>query len=308
MKWIEAKVFFESIHPQYDADLISNVFYEMKTNGVVVEEPDVEPEEGWGDDAIPTVQHHAISGYFPVNDLLEKRCKILKKKLSVLEQRNNIRCRLVFNQIKDEDWAHSWKKYFHPVKIGHRIVVKPSWEKYDSKTDEIVLEIDPGMAFGTGTHPTTKLCVRMLEKYLKPFDSFLDVGTGSGILMLAAEKLGASRIIGIDRDKTAVDVAGKNLNRNGIASYKFSLIIGNLVACIRGEFDIVAANILSEVIINLMDHIPEILSRKGIFICSGIIENNMAQITEKMTVRKWHIIDEKTNQGWGVIVAKPPTR
>lgn len=304
MKWMEAKVFFESDHPDWNAELISTIFNEMGTKGVVVEEPDIEPEEGWGDDAVTPVQYHAVSGYFPVNDLVENRCRILEKNLRILERRNNIRCRLVFSQIDEEDWAHSWKKYFHPVKIGQKIVIKPSWEKYDAKTGEIVLEIDPGMAFGTGTHPTTTLCIRMLEKYLESSDSFLDVGTGSGILMLAAEKLGASRIIGIDQDETAIQVAEKNLNQNGIAPYKFSLIIGNMVECIRGKYDIVAANILSEVIIKLLDRVPEILSPKGIFICSGIIENNMVRVTEKMTAEKWHIIDAKTIQGWGVIVAR----
>ncbi len=304
MKWLQAKVLFESDHPGWDTESISSIFNEMGTKGVVIDEPDIEPEEGWGDDAIKPAQYHAVSGYFPVNDLIEKRCRILRKNLKTLEQRNNFCYRLEFHQIDEQDWAHCWKQYFHPVKIGQKIVVKPSWEKYNATTDEIILEIDPGMAFGTGTHPTTALCVQMLEKYLKPSDSFLDVGTGSGILMLAAEKLGASRVLGIDQDETAVNVAQKNLNLNKIAPSKFSLITGNLVECIREKFDMIAANILSEVILRLLDDIPKNLHYEGIFIASGIIENNMIQITEKMTAGNWHIIDKKTNQGWGVIVAR----
>lgn len=303
MKWIEAKVFFECDEPSWATEIISNIFSELHTQGVVIEDPMSDPHEGWGIEAHKPPDYYAVTGYFPENHQTENRRQLLEEKLFKLNGQYNLRTKVAYQGIDEQDWANSWKKYFKPQKIGDRIVVKPTWHDYDPEPDEIILEIDPGMAFGTGTHPTTAMCVRMLEKYVKNGDIFLDVGTGSGILMLVAHRLGASRLLGTDRDEMAVTIACQNLIRNGVSAGKFNLIVADLVEGIRGKFHVVAANILSEVIILLLDNLFEVLSPGGLFIASGIIEENKDMVIKKMTEQGLEILDTDIREQWAVIVA-----
>jgi ribosomal protein L11 methyltransferase len=177
-------------------------------------------------------------------------------------------------------------------------VVKPSWRDYASSPVEIVIELDPGMAFGTGTHPTTALCVQLIERHLKSGDSFLDIGTGSGILMLAAAKLGAGRLCGGDRDGTAVRVAAENLRRNGVNRRSACLVQGSLAGPFKGRFDVVAANILTHVIIELLGDIPRLLKAGGVLICSGIIEQNKELVAGKMRGMGFEPVEILQKEGW----------
>ena len=190
MKWIEAKIAFD--HPDKDlaVDLISEVFYDFGLQGVVVDDPRIEPEEGWAEDVIGRPAHHAVNGYFPNDKRFEKRCKILEKKLLQFKEQLGLIYRISYKAVDEEDWAHAWKAYFWPQKIGRNMVVKPTWRDYRAESDEVVIELDPGMAFGTGTHPTTTMCISLIERYLAKDDLFLDIGTGSGILAIAAVRLG----------------------------------------------------------------------------------------------------------------------
>lgn len=304
MKWIEAKVVFESEDIEIAEDLIANIFYDFGLQGVVVEQPGLEPAEGWGDDAVEQPQHHSVSGFLPQNQLAQKRRQVLEDKLERIGLANHIKYRLFYNQIDEEDWAESWKEYFWPEKITDRIVVKPTWRTYDSDPNEIVIELDPGMAFGTGTHPTTSLCISMIEDYLQPGKSFLDVGTGSGILMVAAAKLGASKVWGIDIDEVAVEVAEKNLLQNRIEGSKFKVMTGNLVDLVDQRFDLVAANILSDVIITLLDSIKRVLAAGGTMICSGIIEAHKDDVLQKMKAVGLQPVDVRLKETWVAIAAK----
>ncbi len=297
MKWIEAKVIFDYKDKQLATDLISDVFYDFGLQGVVVEEPDVEPPEGWGEDAIKP-EHYAVIGYFPENEKSEERCQVLKERLARLEKEKGIICRIVYSDMNELDWAESWKAYFWPEKISANIVVKPAWREYSRGQDEIVLEIDPGMAFGTGTHPTTSLCVSMIEKYLKRGDFFLDVGTGSGILMIAAAKLGAGKVWGTDNDEVASDVARNNLMQNRIEKSMFKVMTGNLVDKMAERFDLVAANITSDAILTLLDDVKRVMADNGIFVCSGIIEENKDMVMEKMENLSFEIIEILTKENW----------
>ncbi len=297
MKWIEAKVIFDYKDKQLATDLISDVFYDFELQGVVVEEPDVEPPEGWGEDAIKP-EHYAVIGYFPENEKSEERCQVLKERLARLEKEKGIICRIVYSDMNELDWAESWKAYFWPEKISANIVVKPAWREYSRGQDEIVLEIDPGMAFGTGTHTTTSLCVSMIEKYLKRGDFFLDVGTGSGILMIAAAKLGAGKVWGTDNDEVASDVARNNLMQNRIEKSMFKVITGNLVDKMAERFDLVAANITSDAILTLLDDVKRVMADNGIFVCSGIIEENKDMVMEKMENLGFEIIEILTKKNW----------
>lgn len=305
MQWIEAKVIFDFHDKELAAELISDVFYEFGVKGLVIESPDVEPtEDDWADGVQQSPEHHAVIAYFPKNELIEERCSILEKELINLEKAHGIVSRVIYREMDEEDWSESWKEFFWPEKISENIVVKPTWREYAPSENEIVLEIDPGMAFGTGTHPTTALCIRMIEKYLKPGASFFDVGTGSGILMIAAAKLGSGYLLGTDKDEMAVEIAEKNLLLNNVKPEKFRVMTCNLAHGVTEQFDMIVANILSQVIVVLLDDVKNILAQDGIFICSGIIEENRDTVTEKMRALSFEISEIQSEQGWVAIVGK----
>jgi ribosomal protein L11 methyltransferase len=306
MKWIEAKVIFESSSPELAQDLISMIFYEFGLKGVSLEEPGMNPEEGWGDNAIEQPVHYSVSGFFPAEELPDSRKTDLMEKLSLLEKQNEILSKVLYREMDEEDWAESWKEYFWPEKITDTIVVKPTWREYKSTGRELIIEIDPGMAFGTGTHPTTALCIQMIEKYLKPGDTFLDIGTGSGILMVAAARLGAKPVWGIDNDSLAVKIAEENLVLNNIRKSGFHLVHGNLIDTIDRPFQVITANILSEVILTLLDHVKPVMSADGLLICSGIIEENAQTVITKMQSIGLDVLECREKEKWVAIAARLP--
>jgi len=297
MKWIQVKVIFDFEDKQLATDLIADIFYEQAITGLVVEDPDIEHPEDWGKDAI-TPDHYSVIGYLLHDEQSEKQLELIEKNLAGLENKNGIICKIVCSDVDESDWAHQWKAHFRPEKITENIVVKPTWSEYSGNHDEIILEIDPGMAFGTGIHPTTRMCMAMIEKYLKPGDSFLDVGTGSGILMVAAAKLGAGKVWGTDTDEVAVDVAGKNLMQNRIPTASFNVITGNLVEKVGARFDVVAANITSKSILLLLDDIKKVLVKNSIFICAGIIEEDKNKVIQKIENSGFEPIEILTKETW----------
>jgi ribosomal protein L11 methyltransferase len=304
MQWIEAKIVFN--HPDKDlaVDLISDVFYDFGLQGVVVEDPRIEPEEGWPEDVIGRPDHHTVTGYFADDNRIEQRCKILEEKLLHFKEKLGLIYRISYKKLDEEDWAHSWKAYFWPQKIGRNIVVKPTWRDYRADTGKIVIELDPGMAFGTGTHPTTTMCVALIESLLKKGDYFLDVGTGSGILLIAAAKLGAGRVCGIDNDRTAVDIAARNIKLNSVGTQQVRVICGDLVGRIREKYDIISANILSHVILVLLRDIRRVLKPGGVFICSGIVDKNEKQVVDAMENVGFEIIEISSKDEWVAIAGR----
>ena len=304
MKWIEAKVIFDHHDRKLAADLIADVFYDFGLQGVVVDDPDLKPEEDWAEDAVGRPTTPAITGYFHKDSQAGERCKTLEAKLAQLKEKFGFLCRISYKELDEQDWAHAWKAYFWPQKISSRMVVKPTWRDYQADHDDIVIELDPGMAFGTGTHPTTALCITMIEKYLSTANSFLDVGTGSGILMIAAAKLGADRLCGIDKDEMAVEVAAQNLQLNNINPKIFRLTTGNLVAEINESFSFVAANIFSHIILELLQDISRVLTEDGIFVCSGIIAENKQTVITAMENIGFEILETATQEEWVAIVGR----
>jgi ribosomal protein L11 methyltransferase len=285
-------------------DLIADVFYEFGLQGVVVEDPKIEPVEDWAEDAVGLPQYYAIAGYIHQDGQADACCRILEAKLGQLKTSHNLSCRLTYKEIDEQDWAHAWKAYFWPRKITPNIVVKPTWRDYQANDDDIVIELDPGMAFGTGTHPTTALCVGLIEKYLPRNSSFLDVGTGSGILMIAAEKLGAESLCGIDIDELAVDVAAENLKLNNVNPAKYSLKSGNLIDEIDESYGFITANIFSHVVVELLKDIKKVLSVGGIFVCSGIIDENKSSVISAMVEAGFEIFEVAAKEGWVAIAGR----
>ena len=309
MKWIKVKVVFDQsgnlpADSDLAVDLISDIFYDFGLPGVVVEDPAIEPEEDWAEDAIGRAERNAVVAYLPEDSQTEVRCRTLEKKLSYLKERSGLISHVSYKKRDEEDWAHAWKAYFWPRKIGRHLVVKPTWREYTPESDEIVIELDPGMAFGTGTHPTTSLCAALIEKYLKKGDHFLDVGTGSGILMIIAARLGADRVCGIDKDETAVNIAVANLKLNSINPRRFQVTTANLVDEIRDTYDLIAANIFTHVILDLLADIKRVLNPGGIFICSGIIEKNTDQVTGALRNIGFEIVQTAVQEEWAAITSK----
>ena len=304
MHWIEVKVSFHYSDPDLAADLIANLFYEFELQGVVIEDPELEPENGWAEDAVAQPGSHAVVGYFSKGFRIEKKCKQLEQKVEELKTRLGFTCRISYKELDEEDWAEAWKAFFWPQRISRTIVVKPTWREYSKEPDEVVIELDPGMAFGTGTHPTTALCIEMIETHLKPGDTFLDVGTGSGILMIAAAKLGAEMVCGVDRDEVAVAVAARNLTRNRINHQKFFVYTGNLVEGAQNSYDFIAANILTHVIVSLLDDVKTVIKPGGIFVGSGILEENQDIVVGKMKDVGFEIVEVAVKEQWVALAGR----
>lgn len=304
MKWIEVKVVFENQDRELACDLISDIFYSFGLQGVAVESTVADENADWADGAEKIPDADSVSAYFPKDGRFENSISKIRTELERLAAEPGIATRILFREMDEEDWAESWKEYFWPEKVGKNIVVKPTWRDYMPNPGEIVVEIDPGMAFGTGTHPTTSLCIQLIEKYLHTGDSVLDIGTGSGILLIAAGKLGAGNLQGIDNDPVAVDIARKNLVINHIGPERFTVTTGNLAEKVHQQFDVIIANILTDVILELLDSVPPLLCENGIFICSGIISENREKVTQKMERLGFEIAEVREKEGWAGIAGK----
>lgn len=202
-----------------------------------------------------------------------------------------------------EDWAENWKKYFKPINIGERLVIRPAWEPETVQNGRTELILEPGMAFGTGTHETTRLCLELLSKYTTEQSEILDVGTGSGILAVAGVLLGAKRALGVDIDELSVKTAKENAKLNGVAD-KTEFIAGNLTDKVGGRFNLVTANIVADVIMMLNEDILKFLSKDGIYIMSGIIDTRENDVLENLE-GKFEVLEILRERGWTAIAAKP---
>jgi ribosomal protein L11 methyltransferase len=238
--WKEIKVIVtsEAIEP------VSGIFYGLDVKGVAIEDPnDILTREqnplSWDFADINIFEYGdkaaVVKGYFSPEENIDIIIDYIKNKLTELRDfgisigEGNI----IVSEVSEEDWATSWKKYYKPVRLGERIVIKPTWEEYSPREDEMIIELDPGMAFGTGTHETTAMCVELLEKHVKRDDIIFDIGTGSGILAITSSKLGAKEVIGVDLDEIAVDTAKENVKTNGLTNIEIKH--GNLTDVISGK-------------------------------------------------------------------------
>ncbi len=303
MKWIEIKVLFKPERGILVEELIANAFENANTGGVAIERPDIEPAEGWDPGPVTKPEHYSVTGYIPAATNAEEKLKIIETGINALIKKG-IYCELAYSTIADEDWSEKWKEYFKPLKITDRLVVKPTWREYKALKDEDIIEIDPGMAFGTGTHATTDMCMQLMEKYFKKDSSFLDIGTVSGILMVAAYLFKASKMTGTDIDEIAIETAEKNLLLNKVNPGKFSLVKGNLSDTVNEKFDFVAANILAEIIVELLPEINQVIKIGGLFVCSGILEEKADMIVNKMEETGFSIIEVTKKDSWAAIAGK----
>lgn len=308
MKWAEISI--QTTHEA--ADMVANIFHDLGSSGVVIEDPELVNSYlrsgRWDYSDIPeetNTEVVVVKAYLPADEEFDVKLATFEERVQELvsyginKGSGITKCR----EIQDEDWESSWKEFFHSVKVGERIVIKPSWEEYTSLPNDLVIELDPGMAFGTGTHHTTAMCCRALEQVVKPGDVVFDVGTGSGILAVAAAKLGASKVQAVDLDSVAVRVAKENVDINDVGNV-VDVARGDLLTGITGQADIVIANIIATIVIQLLVDIPARLKDGGIFIASGIITERLSEVVAAMAGH--NLVVEKVIEegGWVAVVAR----
>jgi ribosomal protein L11 methyltransferase len=306
--WVEVKIVTtsEAVEP------VSGIFYGMDVKGVAIEDPKdiLNREQGpltWDFADLNILEYGGkaavVKGYFSEDDDIEKLSAYIEGKMNDLRDMGIDvgEGKVVVQVVKEEDWANNWKQYYKPTKIGDNIVIKPIWESYDGRENEIIVELDPGMAFGTGTHETTRMCILALEKYITPDSTVFDIGTGSGILAIAAAKMKAKEVIGVDLDPVAVDSAKENVTFNNLDNIE--ILEGNLMDVVKGKADIIVANIIAEVICILVEDVKKFLNKDGYFISSGIIKERRDMVVEKLQATGFEIIEEFTEGEWVCLVA-----
>lgn len=213
--------------------------------------------------------------------------------------------RVYTDSIKEEDWANNWKQYYKPTRIGKNIVIKPEWEDYEPSGDDIVIRMDPGMAFGTGSHETTSMCIANLEKYVDKDSTVFDIGCGSGILGIVAAKLGAKDVVGIDIDAVAVKVANENILMNGVQDIMLAME-GNLADDMdkNRKADIVVANIIADIVIILAKDVKNFLKEGGIFISSGIILAKVDEVVASLEENGFEVVSVEKKGEWACVIAR----
>lgn len=225
--------------------------------------------------------------------------------LAFLSERFNaegIKHKIVLSDCKEEDWRNNWKKYFHPMKVGKKLLIRPSWRDDFDAENRKVISIDPGLAFGTGGHETTRLCLEMCEKYLKKDDTVLDVGCGSGILSIASLLLGAKSAVGVDIDEVAVRTAKENAQVNGVSD-RYTAVCGSFTEKVSGKFDIVLANIVADAIMFLSKGVKDFMKPDTVYIMSGIIDTRAEEVKNSIS-EYFDIIEEHLDNGWVCLAAK----
>jgi ribosomal protein L11 methyltransferase len=311
MKWIEVniKTTTEAV------EAVSNILYEVGVGGVVIEDSnDLIIEENdigdWDyiDESLLEDKFDGaiVKGYLPEGEDLLDKIELIKANVEKIPQYNLDKGlgEVTTSEVYEEDWENAWKKYYKPKKIGDRIVIKPTWEDYEALPGDIVIELDPGMAFGTGTHETTIMCIQELEKYINKDSIVFDIGCGSGILSIASAKLGAYKVVGIDLDEVATTVSTRNVIINKVED-KVEIRKGNLMEVIHEKADIIVSNIIADVIMILASQIKDYLKEKGIFIASGIILEKVDEVLKNLNDNGLKILETRKMGDWVVIVSTP---
>ncbi|HLS35461.1 MAG TPA: 50S ribosomal protein L11 methyltransferase [Bacillota bacterium] len=310
MVWNEIK-----IHTTYEAiEPISNILQQFDISGISIKESiDKIKAHKTHQDKLYKLNKHEypetgvyVIFYLPKSTKTNMLLNEIKKEITKLQtfQIDLGEHKYFTSELKEEDWTNEWKKYYHSVKVTESIFITPIWEKHtQGNTSEIIVKLDPGLAFGTGTHPTTKLSIKGLEKYLHEGDRVIDVGCGSGVLSIVAAKLGAHSILSLDVDKQAVTSTKNNAKLNGVLS-KLTVQENDLLDGIKEQVDIIVSNILAEVILSFISDAYRLVKKDGYFITSGIIDEKEAEVSEALKHAGFHIKEIIYDENWVSIVAK----
>lgn len=305
MKWLEIAV---STTPE-GVEAVAEILNELGTGGVVIEDPAVlynlalekGPEEVAVEPGDLLPGFPSVKGYFPLKAEVGEKIEKLRNALSGLNLKQPPE--ITTREVQETDWANQWKKYYHTTEVGQRFVIKPSWEEFTAAPGKLLLEMDPGMAFGCGTHPSTVLCLLVLEELVRGGETVYDVGTGSGILAVAAARLGAARVLAVDTDGVAVKVARENIELNGVERV-VKVVQGNLLDSVKEPADIIIANIVADVIMELAPAAVSLLKPDGIFISSGIYLGREKDVQSALAVLGFSVLDRRREGDWTALTAR----
>lgn len=312
MDWMEIRV----LTTTQGADLISEMLMEAGSEGTMIEDKnDVaanqRPEGQWDiiDEAIAERigEDVKVTGYYPVDERLGDVIAHIRSELNRIA---NLKLDMPLGKLEmqtqslaNEDWAESWKKCFKPIRLGEHIVIRPGWTQYDAQPGDKVIEIDPGLAFGTGTHETTGMCAALIEKYVRPGQRVIDIGTGTGILAIAAAHMGAREVLATDLDAVAVRVAAQNAGINGFGEV-ITARCGDLLDVVDVSGDVVIANIIADVIVMLARPVRERIVDGGVFICSGIAVERREDVRRALLDADYELLDEPVKGEWAAFAAR----
>lgn len=307
MEWTEASIYTSS----EGVELLCGKLLELGISGFAVEDPrdfqefldETTPHWDYVDDSLMALKEAEtrVIVYLPQNSqgsemLAAVRAMVTQQKAADREKRMG-RLEISCGSLLEEDWENNWKQYYKPMRVGRRLVVVPCWEAYERKPEDVVLKLDPGMAFGTGAHATTRLCMELLEESVTPGCAMLDVGCGSGILAVCAVLLGAESAVGVDIDELAAKIAGENAALNGVSGCT-RFVQGDLTEKISGQYDVICANIVADVIIRLCPSIPAFLKPDGVFLASGIIDERSVEVERAIQASGLTVTGRREEGGW----------
>jgi ribosomal protein L11 methyltransferase len=303
MRWLELTV---DAHPEA-VESVSELLSRYAPGGVAIEEPIELIDEGQ-EYRVLTGQPVQVHAYLPIDGREEEaRQRVAEGLWHFASLGQHFVGELKTREVNEEDWENAWKDYFHVTHIGQRLVIRPSWRNYTPKNDEVVLELDPGMAFGTGLHPTTRMCLEQVEQRTRTGMRVHDVGTGSGILALAAARLGAASVYCIDNSSVAVESATANAAMNDLSD-RISVVLGVLdeteAARMAGQYDMVLVNIIAHVIGGMASQLAQVLAPGGLLIASGIIEARRPDAEPALLAAGLQLIDQAMIDDWIVLILR----
>ena len=302
MEWTDITI----IVPQKYADTAEAIATMVANGGIYIEDYSDLEQQAWEIAHVDLIEQDLLDQprdivkvhmYLAPDENLAEVLPLFRERLDA----SGIEYTLSTTGVEQEDWQNAWKKYYHAMDIGNRLAIVPGWEEY--QTDRTVITMDPGMAFGTGTHETTSLCLEVLDARVKGGERMLDIGTGSGILAIAALKLGAAEAEGVDIDPMCVRTAGENAQRNGVQD-RFKVLVGDLSDKASGVYNIITANIVASAILSLAPHVPALMADGAVFIASGIIDTRKEEVLEGLRAAGLDPFEVHEKRGWVCIVCR----
>ncbi|HPV05956.1 MAG TPA: 50S ribosomal protein L11 methyltransferase [Aggregatilineales bacterium] len=298
-EWVEVSVVVDG----EGAEAVAEAFHRYVHQGVVIEQ--LFPGEAWPDEPLPTGPLR-VAGYFPNDDRADETRRKLEEAVYYLGRLYENIPQPEFSIVKEDDWAEAWKRGYHPIRIGERIFIKPAWVEVEPAPGDVVIEMDPGMAFGTGTHPTTQLCLRACEWFCVPGISMVDIGTGSGVLAIAAAKLGCHKVLALDIDPVAVRVAQENVERNSVAE-TVTVMRGSIDSLQRTarHFDLAMANLTARIILEMVPNgLQHVVWPGSKMVFSGIIQEQVDEVIAALEGIDLEVLGQRHIDDWVMLITQ----